>query len=51
MEWLSTHPMSTGRAERLNAEVAALRKQQPEPFGFDWMAVTKSLEISSDSNR
>lgn len=43
MEWLSTHPMSTARAERLKAELAALPKKSPEPFTFDWKQVQASL--------
>jgi beta-barrel assembly-enhancing protease len=43
MEWLSTHPMSTARAARLNSELAALPKQLPEPFTFDWKQVQTSL--------
>jgi len=43
MEWLSTHPMSTARAERLKAEFAALPKTSPEPFTFDWKQVQVSL--------
>jgi predicted Zn-dependent protease len=43
MEWLSTHPMSTARAERLKAEFAALPKKLPEPFTFDWKQVQISL--------
>ena len=43
MEWLSTHPMSTARAERLKAELAALPKRTPEPFTFDWKQVQSSL--------
>jgi len=43
MEWLSTHPMSTARAERLKAELAALPKRLPEPFKFDWKQVQASL--------
>jgi Zn-dependent protease with chaperone function len=43
MEWLSTHPMSTARAERLKAELAALPKTLPEPFTFDWKHVQASL--------
>lgn len=43
MEWLSTHPMSTARAERLKAELAALPKKSPEPFTFDWKQVQTSL--------
>ena len=43
MEWLSTHPMSTARADRLKAELAALPKKSPEPFTFDWKQVQTSL--------
>ena len=43
MEWLSTHPMSTARAERLKAELAALPKTVPVPFTFDWKQVQASL--------
>jgi Zn-dependent protease with chaperone function len=43
MEWLSTHPMSTARAERLKVELAALPKRSPEPFTFDWKQVQASL--------
>ena len=42
-EWLSTHPMSTARAERLKTELAALPKKSPEPFTFDWKQVQTSL--------
>ncbi|MEO6306885.1 MAG: M48 family metallopeptidase [Nitrospiraceae bacterium] len=43
MEWLSTHPMSAARADRLKAELAALPKKLPEPFTFDWKQVQTSL--------
>ena len=43
MEWLSTHPMSAARAERLKAELAALPKKMPEPFTFDWKQVQTGL--------
>ncbi len=43
MEWLSTHPMSAARADRLKAELAALPKKSPEPFTFDWKQVQASL--------
>ncbi len=43
VEILSTHPMSGGRAERLKAEAAALPKQEPEPFTFEWKAVQVGL--------
>ncbi|MGQ0666666.1 MAG: M48 family metallopeptidase [Nitrospiraceae bacterium] len=42
-EWLSTHPMSSARAERLKAELAAMPKQAPEPFTFDWAKVRGSI--------
>lgn len=43
VELLSTHPMSAARVERLKAELAALPKVTPEPFGFEWAAVKESL--------
>ena len=43
VEWLSTHPMSTARADRLKSELAALPKKLPEPFTFDWKQVQASL--------
>lgn len=43
VEWLSTHPVSAGRAERLKAEMSALPKQSAEPFTFDWAKVRESL--------
>ena len=43
MEWLSTHPMSTARAERLKAELASLPKRTPEPFTFDWKKIQEAL--------
>src|SRR5262245_12399441 len=46
VELLSTHPMSQVRAARLKAEVAALPKQVPESFTFDWKAVHQSLPRS-----
>jgi predicted Zn-dependent protease len=45
VEILSTHPMSEHRAARLRAEIAALPKQQPEPFAFDWKTVQESLGV------
>ncbi|MEQ1795327.1 MAG: M48 family metallopeptidase [Nitrospira sp.] len=45
LEWLSTHPMSTARADRLNAELAALPKRTPEPFTFEWNAVQSALGV------
>jgi predicted Zn-dependent protease len=43
VEWLSTHPMSAWRAERLKAEIATLPKTTPEPFTFQWKTVQDSL--------
>lgn len=43
VEWLSTHPMSAGRAERLKAELAGLPKRVPEPFTFEWKTIQESL--------
>ncbi len=51
MEWLSTHPMSQGRAERLKAEVAAMPKLSPTPFSFEWGEIQKSLGISPAAGR
>ena len=42
-EWLSTHPMSAARAERLKAELEALPKTSPKPFSFEWKQVQASL--------
>ncbi|MBH0204422.1 MAG: M48 family metallopeptidase [Nitrospira sp.] len=42
-EWLSTHPMSGARAERLKAELAAMPKMIPAPFSFDWTKVRGAL--------
>ena len=43
MEWLSTHPMSAARANRLKAELAALPKKSTEPFTFNWKTIQMSL--------
>ncbi|HWF59724.1 MAG TPA: M48 family metallopeptidase [Nitrospira sp.] len=43
VEWLSTHPMSSARADRLKAELADMPKQTSEPFTFDWAKVRASL--------
>ncbi len=42
IEWLSTHPMSAARAERLKHEIASLPTTVPEPFTFQWETVQKS---------
>lgn len=47
LEWLSTHPMSSARADRLKAELAALPKRSPEPFTFQWSDVQGALGVSS----
>ena len=41
VEWLSTHPMSAARAERLKKEMALLPSTAPEPFTFQWDTVQK----------
>jgi predicted Zn-dependent protease len=43
VEWLSTHPMSAGRAERLRGHIAALPNTINEPFTFQWKTVQDSL--------
>lgn len=43
IELFSTHPMSAARATRLKAEIAALPRQEPEPFSFDWNRVQAGL--------
>ncbi|HEU5408956.1 MAG TPA: M48 family metallopeptidase [Nitrospira sp.] len=43
VEWFSTHPMSSARADRLKAELADMPKQTPESFTFDWTKVRASL--------
>lgn len=45
IEWLSTHPMSSARADRLQAELAALPKRTPEPFTFEWKTVQEALGV------
>jgi predicted Zn-dependent protease len=42
IEWLSTHPMSAARAERLKQEIASLPTTVPEPFTFQWETVQQS---------
>ena len=43
VEWLSTHPMSSARADRLKAQLAEMPKQDREPFTFEWTMVQASL--------
>lgn len=49
VEWLSTHPMSSARADRLRAQLAEMPKQDPEPFTFDWSTVRTSLSAQTDA--
>ncbi|MDF0677066.1 MAG: M48 family metallopeptidase [Nitrospira sp.] len=39
VEWLSTHPMSAARAERLRTELASLPRREAVPFSFEWKTV------------
>ena len=43
MEWLSSHPMSDARADRLKTELAALPKKSLEPFTFNWKQIQASI--------
>ena len=45
IEWFSTHPMSSARADRLKAELAALPKRSSEPFTFEWKTVQDTLGV------
>ena len=47
VEWLSTHPMSAGRAALLKIEMAALPKNTPELFSFQWKTVQESLGVQT----
>lgn len=47
VEWLSTHPMSSARADRLKAELADMPKQNTAPFTFEWATVQTSLGTQS----
>ncbi|HEY7129295.1 MAG TPA: M48 family metallopeptidase [Nitrospira sp.] len=42
VEWLSSHPISAARAERLKQETALLPKTVPEPFTFQWENIQAS---------
>lgn len=44
VELLSTHPMSSARAERLKLEAVALGKQEAVPFTFAWAAVQETIQ-------
>ncbi len=50
VEWLSTHPMSSARAEHLKARLAELPMQTPTPFTFDWAAVRTSLGVRAETS-
>ncbi len=45
IEWFSTHPMSSARADRLKAELAALPRHSSEPFTFEWKTVQEALGV------
>lgn len=47
VEWLSTHPMSSARADHLKARLAEMPKQKAEPFSFEWPKVREVLGASS----
>lgn len=49
VEWLSTHPMSSARADRLKAELANMPKQTPEPFTFEWAKVRASQGVPTST--
>lgn len=49
VEWLSTHPMSSARAEHLKARLAEMPAQTPTPFTFDWASVRTSLGAQAGS--
>lgn len=48
VEWLSTHPMSSARADRLRTQLAELPPQAHEPFTFDWAKVRAALGASTE---
>ncbi len=45
IELLSTHPMSRGRAERLQTKLSTLPTRRYDPFTFDWAQVQASLHV------
>ncbi|HMS84542.1 MAG TPA: M48 family metallopeptidase [Nitrospira sp.] len=49
VEWFSTHPMSSARADRLKAQLAEMPKQNIEPFSFEWSKVQGALGSSLGS--
>lgn len=48
VEWFSTHPMSSARANRLRAQLAELPHQAHEPFTFEWAKVQATLGASAE---
>ena len=46
VEWLSTHPMSAGRAARLKKELTSLPTTVPEPFTFQWRTVQDAAKAA-----
>lgn len=51
VEWFSTHPMSSARAEHLKAQLAEMPKQTAEPFSFEWSKVRDAIGSSTGSAR
>lgn len=49
VEWLSTHPMSSARADHLKARLAEMPKQKAEPFSFAWATVRAGLGVPGDA--
>ena len=49
VEWLSTHPMSSARADHLKEQLAQMPKQKTEPFTFEWATVRAGLGVSSNA--
>ncbi len=49
VEWFSTHPMSSARADRLKAELADMPQQTPEPFTFEWAKVRVSQDAPTST--
>jgi len=49
VEWLSSHPMSSARADHLKARLAEMPKQKTEPFSLEWSKVREVLGASSGS--
>jgi beta-barrel assembly-enhancing protease len=49
VEWFSTHPMSSARANHLKARLAEMPKQNIEPFTFEWATVRAGLGIPNNA--